>query len=682
MSAGSFDRARPGDDGRFRALTDRAPTLLGMIPGEVAVLAVTPPGHGEPWAALLHDDRRRTGPLVELVEAARLLEADRSPRWVWWSAEAGAAPLVEAGIPVARAWDVAEAHRLLNGGWSATAGQCWAAAHSIPLDGVPAPPTGDLFEFAADAPATRPTRSSTPRATCAATTTSGWATPSTCTPGRGRRSRRPTCSTTPPRRPRCGWSARCWSESAAAVLCLELERDGLPVDRARRRGAHRGRRRAAPDDDADDARDPPRPRRRGAAPTRRAASAPTCATRRRCSRPARRRSGVDVPNTRTWVLEPYRTRTRSSTRCSTWRKDERIATTYGYRWLDDHVGPDDRLRGGWTACDGAAGRMTAQNGLHNLPGPAAPGRRRPHAGSRLRPRRPRPDRAAGAGRRVGRPRRSPRPPGPTTSTPRWRPAARRRPPGGQGGGARRDVRPAQRRGRRGAQGPRARLPRGDGPARAGVRRGACAASRCAPSAAGSSRSGRASSPTVPGRRRPPRYGRRAGPVRPQRGHPGRGGRAVQGVGGDGAARRRATSGPRSCCACTTSCSCTCPQEHAARGGGRGRARPRRQRPALGGRRRRCGSSPTPPSSAAGPTPRTEPRRVTADAGAAAHFARRPRACAGRRRPSSTSLRNASNSAPISSADGSSRQVGGEQAGLLATLEEGVVLLLERLARPP
>jgi DNA polymerase-1 len=51
----------------------------------------------------------------------------------------------------------------------------------------------------------------------------------------------------------------------------------------------------------------------------------------------------------------------------TWRRAERIATTYGYRWLDECVGPDDRLRGGWSACDGAAGRMTAENGLHNLP---------------------------------------------------------------------------------------------------------------------------------------------------------------------------------------------------------------------------------------------------------------------------------------------------------------------------
>ena len=56
----------------------------------------------------------------------------------------------------------------------------------------------------------------------------------------------------------------------------------------------------------------------------------------------------------------------------TWRKAERIATTYGWAWLDAHVGADDRLRGGWSACDGAGGRMTAQNGLHNLPAPLRP----------------------------------------------------------------------------------------------------------------------------------------------------------------------------------------------------------------------------------------------------------------------------------------------------------------------
>jgi DNA polymerase-1 len=77
--------------------------------------------------------------------------------------------------------------------------------------------------------------------------------------------------------------------------------------------------------------------------------------------------GVVVPNTRKWVLEPFRDTHPVVGALLDWRKAERIATTYGYPWLDAHVGDDDRLRGGWTACDGAAGRMTAQNGLHNLP---------------------------------------------------------------------------------------------------------------------------------------------------------------------------------------------------------------------------------------------------------------------------------------------------------------------------
>jgi DNA polymerase-1 len=50
-----------------------------------------------------------------------------------------------------------------------------------------------------------------------------------------------------------------------------------------------------------------------------------------------------------------------------WRKAERVATTYGYGWLDEHVDADGRLRGEWTGSDGAAGRMTASAGLHNLP---------------------------------------------------------------------------------------------------------------------------------------------------------------------------------------------------------------------------------------------------------------------------------------------------------------------------
>ncbi|HEY7719835.1 MAG TPA: DNA polymerase, partial [Pedococcus sp.] len=155
------------------------------------------------------------------------------------------------------------------------------------------------------------------------------------------------------------------SESAAALLCVELARDGLPVDR-----------RAAEDLIGQAA----GPRPRSDADTREIRAARD----REVLRHAPGREGTDlrnplqvrellasvgvvVPNTRKWVLEPFRDTHPLVAALLEWRRAERIATTYGYAWLDAHVGPDDRLRGGWTACDGAAGRMTAQNGLHNLP---------------------------------------------------------------------------------------------------------------------------------------------------------------------------------------------------------------------------------------------------------------------------------------------------------------------------
>ena len=79
------------------------------------------------------------------------------------------------------------------------------------------------------------------------------------------------------------------------------------------------------------------------------------------------RIGIDVPDTRSWRLEHFRGAHPALDALLSWRKAERIATTYGYDWLDRNVGPDDRLRGAWTGSDGAAGRMTASAGLHNLP---------------------------------------------------------------------------------------------------------------------------------------------------------------------------------------------------------------------------------------------------------------------------------------------------------------------------
>jgi DNA polymerase-1 len=82
--------------------------------------------------------------------------------------------------------------------------------------------------------------------------------------------------------------------------------------------------------------------------------------------------GVEVEDTRAWRLEQFRDAHPLVDALLTWRRIERTVTTYGYGWLDEHVGADGRLRGEWTGSDGAAGRMTATAGLHNLPAEIRP----------------------------------------------------------------------------------------------------------------------------------------------------------------------------------------------------------------------------------------------------------------------------------------------------------------------
>ena len=353
-------------------MTGAAPTLLDMVPGDVAALVVTPPGRGEQYAALLHRGTCRTAPLADVVARAASLEREASPRWVWWSAEDAAAPLVEARIPLARAWDVAEAHRLLHGGWSAAPGECWAAAHGIPVEDVPAPPTDDLFGFAGrdDAPADRDSlldvrghlRGDHGEWLTDPAHLEAWARAALETA----HLQHDGATATGPR-----VVGTVHSESAAAVLCLELRRDGLPLDRSRTEELVAASAGPRPDTEADERRTR---RARDERVLRHVPGRESTDLRN----PAQVREmllavGVDVPNTRKWVLEPYRTVHPVVDALLDWRRDERIATTYGYRWLDAHVGPDDRLRGRWTACDGAGGRMTAENGLHNLPAALRPG---------------------------------------------------------------------------------------------------------------------------------------------------------------------------------------------------------------------------------------------------------------------------------------------------------------------
>jgi DNA polymerase-1 len=146
-----------------------------------------------------------------------------------------------------------------------------------------------------------------------------------------------------------------WSESAAALLCTELEADGLPFDRSTALDIIAS---VIGDGDRADRDRPVLDLFRGDDVDLRNPSS---------VRDALLRLGIDVPDTRSWRLEAYRAAHPVVDALLMWRKAERMATTYGYGWIAQHVGDDDRLRGEWTAADGGAGRMTASAGLHSFP---------------------------------------------------------------------------------------------------------------------------------------------------------------------------------------------------------------------------------------------------------------------------------------------------------------------------
>lgn len=352
------------------------PPLAAIVVGPTAACVVL---QGEPTVA----PETWHWPLAEMVGRFVELDSRLAPRWVVWSAAVTLREVVAARVTVARTWDLAEAHRIVHGGWWATPGHVWAGCQGLPEAEVPAPHRrragfdGDLFDLAegddetlltgaghlradaltswADRPARLELLARTALECQAAQADSLVAIAADAGTGDGRAGR---------------MVRTVWSESAAAVLCLELERDGLPVDRLAAEDLISASAGPRPTDDADA--DAIRSRRDHRVLVHAAGRERTDLRNPGQVRDLLRSIGVDVPNTRAWVLEPYRQSHPLVDALLTWRKDERIATTYGYRWLDEHVGPDDRLRGRWTACDGAAGRMTAQNGLHNLPAPLRP----------------------------------------------------------------------------------------------------------------------------------------------------------------------------------------------------------------------------------------------------------------------------------------------------------------------
>ncbi len=288
-------------------------------------------------------------------------------RWVWWD-RATADPLAVAGVPVRRCWDVLTVQRLLDGGWRTSIPGVWAALHGLSVDDLPSMgQLGLLDDHAAEGgdpeDPVRPDGHLRPE-----WSSGGWAgTPERMAAWAGLATRaaamqRARISNEHVDADRVLSTAR--SESAAEFVCAELAADGLPFDVVEaeriisaavgerpRNDDHAATLREARDDEV----------------LRLAPAGASIDLRNPAEIKAMlRRVGVDVPDTRAWRLEQYRTAHPLVEALLGWRKAERIATTYGYRWLDEHV-VDGRLRGQWSSSDGAAGRMTATAGLHNLP---------------------------------------------------------------------------------------------------------------------------------------------------------------------------------------------------------------------------------------------------------------------------------------------------------------------------
>ncbi len=285
------------------------------------------------------------------------LEAGR-PRWVLWSASS--TPLLP--LRPRRVWDLAAVHKVLYGGRRDDPVAVWAAAHELPvpahhagglmlLDAALSPLEGYLVPVRVDG-------SLHPDAAELADPVR-WAELALVVQARQEAALR---QLPDPRADPGGPPLRvvtAWAESAAALLCAELEADGLPIDV---REANRLVEAVIGNGD----------RAVRDAPVVQLLRGDDVDLRNPSSvRDALLRLGIDVPDTRSWRLEAYRQAHPLVDALLTWRKAERVATTYGFGWLEQNV-RGGRLRGDWSAADGGAGRMTATAGLHSLPAELRP----------------------------------------------------------------------------------------------------------------------------------------------------------------------------------------------------------------------------------------------------------------------------------------------------------------------
>jgi DNA polymerase-1 len=300
-----------------------------------------------------------------LVRAAAALD----PRWLWWSARTDAQAVLDAGIAPRTCWDLGAVARLLHGGPRDDPASAWAAQHGLP---EPPRPQDEIDLLAHDDTGTAPVRDDGQLSRAwlgdgpvrSLETAVQWV--ELAVDLHRRQTGMLTALPDPRRAPRPPGlpPLTAHAESAAALLAVELSRHGLPVDRSvlgdllrpiigsppvddahaetRRRARDDVVRRLFPHSESVDLRNPAQVKEMLV------------------------RVGLDLPDTRSWRLEPHAPTSPPIAALLSWRRGERLATTYGWSWLDRHVGTDGRLRGEWSAAEGA-GRMTASAGLHNLP---------------------------------------------------------------------------------------------------------------------------------------------------------------------------------------------------------------------------------------------------------------------------------------------------------------------------
>jgi DNA polymerase-1 len=295
------------------------------------------------------------------------IECEFEPRWVLWS-NAPAALLRRTGLRLGRSWDLAAVHRLVMGGWKADPARVWATAHGLDEHDIPTLETVDLFTV------DRHEHDDLERAIDSSGHLRPEWTASSWTWSTSRLAEWAHVALTAARlqeallagegaAPRLLATARC--ESTAELLCADLAVAGLPFDRVIAEqiiGDLAGPRPANETEAATQRRE------RDALVVQHSPTFPDADLRNPTHVKSLLRSvGVEVPDTRAWRLESLREQHPLIEALLVWRKAERVATTFGYGWLDDHLGADGRLRGDWSGCDGAAGRMTATAGLHNMP---------------------------------------------------------------------------------------------------------------------------------------------------------------------------------------------------------------------------------------------------------------------------------------------------------------------------